>query len=167
MAFQLFEDIVLSDHSTPFDPVKIGILGCANIARQFIRDVRSSPLVRVDAVASRRGEVARAFASENGVARSFPSYDAMLADPMIDAIYLPLPNSMHAEWAIKTAHARKHVLCEKPLALNRREAESMLEAAQRNGTVLIEAYPYWFQPQMQALRELSASGAIGAVRGAR
>jgi predicted dehydrogenase len=154
----------MSTTSTTIAPLKIGILGCANIARKFIRDVRGSSLVHIGAVASRRAETARAFASENGIERMFSSYDAMLADPSIEAVYLPLPNSMHAEWAIKAANAGKHVLCEKPLALSRQEAESMFEAAERNGTVLLESYPYWFQPQMQALRELIASGAIGAVR---
>jgi len=154
----------MSPHSATISPVRIGILGCANIARQFIRDVRESPLIVVDAVASRREDIARSFASENGIPRSFASYDAMLADPTLDAVYLPLPNSLHAEWAIKAANAGKHVLCEKPLALNRQEAQSMFDAAERNGTVLIESYPYWFQPQMQALRELLASGAIGEVR---
>ncbi|WP_321886483.1 Gfo/Idh/MocA family protein [Paraburkholderia bannensis] len=154
----------MSTANTRADPVKFGILGCANIARQFIRDIKDSPVAVVDAVASRNGDNARSFAAETGVERSFASYERMLEDPGIEAIYLPLPNSMHAEWAIKAANAGKHVMCEKPLAVSRSEAEKMFEAADCNGTVLLEAYPYWFQPQIQVLRDLIAMGTIGTVR---
>jgi predicted dehydrogenase len=163
-ACHVYEFIEMSTPYTTVAPVRIGVLGCANIARQFIRDVRGRSVAIVDAVASRSGQTARTFAIENGVPRNFSTYEAMLEDPGIEAIYLPLPNSMHAEWAIKAANAGKHVLCEKPLAVTRQEAELMFEAANRNGTVLLEAYPYWFQPQMQTLRELVASGTIGEVR---
>lgn len=149
---------------TAFAPLNIGVLGCANIARQFIRDVRPSKLARVVCVASRSADNAQAFARENGVARSLGSYEALLADPGIDAIYLPLPNTMHAEWAIKAAAAGKHVLCEKPLALNRDQAQGMFEAATLHGVILLESYPWWFQPQTGALVELLAQGAIGPVR---
>ena len=80
--------------------LRLGILGAANIAKQFSRDVAPSPLVRIDAVASRSADNAAAFAVANGIARHHGSYEALLADPLIDAIYLPLPNSLHAEWAI-------------------------------------------------------------------
>lgn len=92
--------------STP--PLRIGILGCANIAKQFTRDVRESDRVRVDAVASRNADTAAAYAAANGIARHHGSYEALLADPAIDAIYIPLPNSLHAEWAIKAAALGKH-----------------------------------------------------------
>ena len=144
--------------------MSFGVLGCANIARQFIRDIRVSSDFKVAAVASRDTEKARNFATENDVDRSYGSYEALLADPQLEAIYLPLPNSMHAEWAVKAANAGKHILCEKPMALNRREAEQMFEAAHRNGVVLLESYPFWFQPQTGALIDLVKGGSIGAVR---
>ncbi len=145
-------------------PLTFGVLGCANIARQFIRDVRPSREVAVVAVASRDADKARRFADENGVAASHGSYEALLADPAVTAIYLPLPNSLHAEWAIKAAEAGKHILCEKPMALDRAEAERMFDAARQHRVMLLEAYPYWFQPQTGALVDLVQGGAIGTVR---
>ena len=144
--------------------LNIGVLGCANIARQFIRDVQPSGQVQITAVASRTAENAAAFAHANGVPRSHGSYEALLSDPQVDAIYLPLPNSLHAEWAIKAAGAGKHVLCEKPLALDRQEAQAMFAAASRNQVVLLEAYPYWFQPQTGAMLQLLRDGGIGSAR---
>ena len=149
---------------TPRSPLRIGILGCANIARQFSRDVAASPAVRVVAVASRKAETAAAFAAQQGIGRHHGSYEALLADADVDAIYLPLPNTMHAEWAIAAAAHGKHVLCEKPLALNEAEARSMFEAARLHGVMLLESYPYYFQPQTGRLVALLHSGAIGAVR---
>jgi predicted dehydrogenase len=145
-------------------PLRLGILGGANIARQFTRDVRPSESVRVVAVASRSDESAKAFAEANGIETSFGTYDAMLASPDIDAVYIPLPNSLHAQWAIKAANHGKHVLCEKPLALGREEAERMFDAAERNNIVLLEAFPYYFQPQTTAMMTLLGEGAIGDVR---
>ncbi len=116
------------------------------------------------AVASRKAETARAFAADTGVARAIESYEAMLADDGIDAVYIPLPNSLHAEWAIKAARAGKHVLCEKPLALNRAEAQAMFEAAAQARVVLLEAYPFWFQPQTAAMLDVIRRGEIGELR---
>ena len=145
-------------------PLRIGILGGANIARQFNRDVAASAAVRIAAVASRKAESATAFAAANGIPRHHGSYEALLADPGIDAIYLPLPNSLHAEWAIKAAAAGKHVLCEKPLALNLAEAQAMFDAAKAHRVILLESYPYYFQPATGRLVALLREGAIGAVR---
>lgn len=145
-------------------PLNLGILGCANIARQFIRDVQASHLVRIVAVASRSAENAAAFARENGVGRSVGSYEALLADAGIDAVYIPLPNSLHAEWTIRSLVAGKHVLCEKPLAVNLEEASAMVAAARRQGLVLMECIPYLFQPQTAALTTLLTENAIGEVR---
>jgi predicted dehydrogenase len=142
----------------------IGIVGAANIARQFAAALRDNPHVRVDAVASRSTGTARAFADACGIPRNFGSYEALLADPAIEAVYIPLPNHLHAEWSIKAANAGKHVLCEKPLCLTRAQAEAMFAAARANGVVLLEAYPYKFQPQTERLVELLQSGAIGDVR---
>lgn len=146
-------------------PLRIGILGAANIARQFTAAVRTCPQVQVVAVASRSAQTAAAFAADCGIARHHGSYESLLADPGIDAIYLPLPNSLHAQWAIAAARAGKHVLSEKPLALGRQEVRAMFEAARHSGTMLLEAYPYWFQPQTRDLLGLLHGGAIGQVRG--
>lgn len=144
--------------------LRLGILGCAHIARAFARDVASSPALRIVAVASREAAKAAAFATEFGIPRHHGSYDALLADPEVDAVYIPLPNSLHAPWAVRAAAAGKHVLCEKPLALGRAEALSMFDAASRHGVLLLEAYPYWFQPQTGDLLALLNGGAIGQVR---
>jgi predicted dehydrogenase len=144
--------------------LRMGILGCANIAKQFIRDVSPTQAVTIDAVASRNIDTAVAFAKANGVARHHGSYEALLADADVDIIYIPLPNSMHAEWAVKAAESGKHVLCEKPLALNLGEARAMFDAAERNNVMLLEAYPYYFQPQTGAMLTLLREGAIGDVR---
>ena len=149
---------------TATPPLRIGILACANIARAFTRDVAPSPAVRVVAVASRQQATADAFAQAQGIQRALGSYEALLADAEVDAVYIPLPNSLHAEWAIAAAAQGKHVLCEKPLALGHAQAAAMFSAARQHGVMLLEAYPYWFQPQTGALLALLQSGAIGTPR---
>ena len=143
--------------------LRIGILGCANIARQFARDVSGCPDANVVAVASRSADTAEAFARAHGIGRSYGSYEPLLLDPAVDVIYLPLPNSLHAEWAIKAAEAGKHVLCEKPLALGLAQAQMMFSAARQNGVMLLEAFPYYFQPQTGAMLELVRGGQIGRI----
>jgi predicted dehydrogenase len=145
-------------------PLRYGILGAANIARQFTKGLAGSELATVAAVASRGADKAQAFAAELGIARAHGSYEALLADPDIDAIYIPLPNHLHREWAIKAAAAGKHVLCEKPLAMGRAEALEMFAAARAHGVHLAEAYPYMSQPQTLRVRELLAEGAVGRVQ---
>jgi predicted dehydrogenase len=145
-------------------PLRIGILGCANIARLFTRDVAASPAVRVVAVASRDAAKAEAFARDFSIPRAHAGYEALLADGDVDAVYVPLPNSLHAEWAIRCAESGRHVLCEKPLAVGAAEAQAMFDAARRNAVMLLEAYPYWFQPQTGDLVALLAKGAIGELR---
>jgi predicted dehydrogenase len=145
-------------------PLRIGILGCANIARLFARDVSPSRRVRLAAVASRDAAKAQAFAAEFRIARAHASYEALLDDDAIDAIYVPLPNSLHAEWATRALERGRHVLCEKPLALNASEARAMFDTARRHGVLLLEAYPWWFQPQTATLLQLLHGGAIGSVR---
>ncbi|MEN9587185.1 MAG: hypothetical protein RIT15_760, partial [Pseudomonadota bacterium] len=124
--------------------LRIGILGAANIAKQFTDAVRDSRHVAVVAVASRDAVKANQFAASHKVATVHASYEALLADKNVECIYIPLPNSMHCEWAVKAANAGKHVLCEKPLALNLAEAEAMFAAARKNGVMLLEAFPYYF-----------------------
>jgi hypothetical protein len=149
---------------TDFTPVRYGILGAANIARQFTRGLAGAPEAVVAAVASRGADKAQAFAAELGIPRFHASYEALLADPEIDAIYIPLPNDLHAEWAIRAAEAGKHVLCEKPLAMSGAEATSMYDAGRRCNVLIAEAYPYMSQPQTLKLRALIAEGAVGRVQ---
>jgi xylose dehydrogenase (NAD/NADP) len=144
--------------------LRFGILGAANIARAFAVAVADSDRVKVVAVASRDLKKARTFAQEFGIERAHGSYEAMLRDPDIDAVYIPLPNTQHAEWAIRSAEAGKHILCEKPIAVTAADARAMFDAAHKHGVHLAEAYPYRSQPQTLKTRELLASGAIGRVQ---
>lgn len=145
-------------------PFRIGVLGAANIARAFIAGCADSKIVRVDAVASRDADKARAFADETGLPRWHGSYEALLADPEIDAVYVPLPNGLHADWSIRAVEAGKPVLCEKPLAVTAQEARAMFAAAARSGVALREGYPYLPQQQMRLMRRWIADGAIGKTR---
>ena len=149
---------------TAFAPLRYGVLGAANIARSFTRGVAGSALASVVAVASRDGVKAAAFATECGIPRSHGSYEGLLADPEIEAVYIPLPNDLHATWAIRAAAAGKHVLCEKPLAITGEQARAMFAAARAHGVCLAEAYAYMSQPQTLRLRELLAAGVVGRVQ---
>ncbi len=144
--------------------LRMGILGAARIARLFTDSVRPSRKIVIASLAARDVARARAFATELRIPRVHTSYEALLADPEIDAVYNPLPNTLHAEWSIRAVDAGKHVLCEKPLAMTSQEADAMFAAARRNGRYLVEGYPYRAQPQTIELRKLLASGAIGTVQ---
>lgn len=144
--------------------LRLGILGCANIARAFARDLAGHPQIQIAAVASRDLAKAQAFAQDFGIARAHGSYEALLADADIDAIYNPLPNTLHAPWSVQAAQAGKHVLCEKPMAMTAAEVTAMFDAAQANQVVLIEAFPYLFQPQTTALLQCVRDGSIGELR---
>ena len=144
--------------------LRIGILSTANIARHFIAGCAGSSKVAIAAVASRNLASAETFAAKNSVPRISGSYEALLADPDIEAIYNPLPNSLHAEWSIRALEAGKHVLCEKPIAVTAAEARAMFAAAERSGRLLFEAFPYRSQPQTHALAALIAAGDIGQPR---
>jgi len=145
--------------------LKWGVLGTANIGRAaVIPAIQHSSNGQVVAVASRSEEKARVFATELGIPRAYGSYQALLAADDIDAVYIPLPNSLHREWTIKAAEAGKHVLCEKPLALNAAECVDMDVAARRNGVKLMEAFMYRFHPQTEQVLQLIQQGAIGTVR---
>ncbi len=145
-------------------PLRIGILGAARIARKFTEGVRGSDKVIVNAVASRDRNRAAEFAQSLDIPAVFDSYDALLASDAVDAIYNPLPNSLHGPWSIRAMNAGKHVLCEKPLAATRAEAVEMFAASTRNGVRLAEAFPYRSQPQTLKLQELVADGAIGTLQ---
>jgi predicted dehydrogenase len=145
----------------PAPGVRIGILGAANIARSFIAGVAASDTVKVTAVASRDGAKSRLFAQDTGVPRAYGSYEELLADAAIDAIYIPLPNSLHAEWSMRAVQAGKHVLCEKPLAATASEARVMFAAARERRVTLVEGFPYRAQPHTIKLQQLVATGVIG------
>lgn len=148
--------------------LKWGIMGCANIAqRAVIPGLHLSGLNEAAAIASRDGDKAKRTAEELNIGTAYDSYEALLADPSIDVIYIPLPNHLHKEWAIRAAEAGKHILCEKPLALNAHEAAEMAEAADKAGVLLSEAFMYRYHPRYAQIRDLIASGAIGEIRGIR
>jgi D-xylose 1-dehydrogenase (NADP+, D-xylono-1,5-lactone-forming) len=147
------------------DPVLCwGLLGTARINRRLIPPLRVSVGNRLVAVASREAAKAAAYAREWGIERAHGSYEALVSDPGIDVVYIPLPNHLHAEWAIRAARAGKHVLCEKPLALTVAEVDAMEGAARESGVVLAEALMYRHHPQTLKVKQLVDDGAIGAVR---
>ncbi|HEX2626009.1 MAG TPA: Gfo/Idh/MocA family oxidoreductase [Candidatus Limnocylindrales bacterium] len=152
----------------PDRKLRWGVLSTADIGRRkWIPGVRRAPEQRgeVVAIASRDAGVARQVADELDIPRAHGSYEALLADPEVDAVYIPLPNHLHLEWTIAAARAGKHVLCEKPLALTSADAERMVAAADGAGVRLMEAFMYRLHPSWRAVRELVASGRIGRLQG--
>src|SRR5437588_3784888 len=142
--------------------LRIGIMGTARIARTlFIPGVRASELGEVRAVASRGAQRAQAMGSELEIPRAHASYEALLDDPEVDAVYIPLPNSLHPEWTIAAARAGKHVLCEKPVASRAEDAQRMARACRDAGVILMEAFMWRHHPQHARVRELLNDGAIG------
>jgi xylose dehydrogenase (NAD/NADP) len=141
-----------------------GILGAARITRSLVPAFHDAAGQSLVAVASRSTEKARAFADQWSVPRTFEGYDALLADPDIDAVYIPLPNHLHAEWTIRAAEAGKHVLCEKPLAMTASEVDAVREAARRTGVHVAEAFMYRHHPQTLLVKQLVEAGAIGQLR---
>jgi predicted dehydrogenase len=142
-----------------------GVLSTATIARtKVIPGIRKAEHCEIVAIASRDVALAERAATDLSIPNPHGSYDALLADPDVDAVYIPLPNHLHATWAIAAAEAGKHVLCEKPLATTARDAERMIEAAERGGVQLMEAFMYRLHPSWVAVRELVASGRIGKLR---
>ncbi|HEY1922016.1 MAG TPA: Gfo/Idh/MocA family oxidoreductase [Tepidisphaeraceae bacterium] len=141
-----------------------GIIGTGNIASQFARGVATSHRGSVTAVGSRQKKSAEEFARNHTIPRAFGTYESLIADPEIDAIYNSLPNAFHADWTIRALKAGKHVLCEKPLAMNAAEAEEMFDVSRKTGRILIEAFMYRSHPQTLALVETVKSGAIGPLR---
>jgi D-xylose 1-dehydrogenase (NADP+, D-xylono-1,5-lactone-forming) len=141
-----------------------GILSTARINDKFIVGCAQSDAVTINAVASRNGERARSYADEHGIERAHDSYDALLADPEIEAVYISLPNSMHIEWTVRALEAGKHVLCEKPLSRRATEVERAFDVAEREGRLLTEGFMFRHHPQTLRLGELVAAGAVGRVR---
>jgi D-xylose 1-dehydrogenase (NADP+, D-xylono-1,5-lactone-forming) len=146
------------------DAVKWGIVSTADINRKLIPGAHASPKVDLVAVASREQTRADEYARQWQIPRAYGSYDALLADPEIEAVYISLPNTLHCEWSIKALEAGKHVLCEKPLSRRAEEVEAAFDAADRAGRLLMEAFMYRHNPQTKRVQELVAGGAIGELR---
>jgi D-xylose 1-dehydrogenase (NADP+, D-xylono-1,5-lactone-forming) len=144
--------------------IRFGILSTARINRLVLAGARESDRVEVAAVASRDLARAEAYAREWGIERAYGSYEELLADPDLDAVYNPLPNSLHVEWSIRALEAGKHVLCEKPLSRRPEDVERAFDVADRTGRLLTEAFMYRHNPQSARLKELVAGGAIGELR---
>ena len=142
-------------------PLRWGILSTANITDKLLDSGTDQEFV---AVGSRDGARAEAYAREKGIARAHGSYEALLADPDVDAIYNPLPNSLHVEWSIRALEAGKHVLCEKPLTRHPEDVDRAFDVAEREGRVLAEAFMWRHHPQVARARELLDGGAIGDLR---
>jgi len=140
-----------------------GLLSTARINRAVIPPIRNSKRSQLLAVASRDQKSAVEFAQTWQIPRAHSSYEDILADPEIDVIYNPLPNSMHAEWSVKAVHAGKHVLCEKPLANSLAEVDAMRAAAKQTGKIITEAFMYRHHPQTLQVKELIDSGIIGKI----
>lgn len=146
-------------------PLAIGVLGAARITPMaLIRPAREIPDAAVVAVAARDPAKARAFAAKHKIPRVHATYNELLADADIDAIYNPLPNSLHCEWTIKALEAGKHVLCEKPMAANAREALLMAETAENRNLVLVEAFHYRYHPLAARMKEIIDTGQLGTIR---
>jgi predicted dehydrogenase len=146
-------------------PLRIGVLGAARITPMaLLRPARHVPEVTVVAVAARDPQRARAFATRHAIPVVHDTYAELLADPEIDAIYNPLPNSLHCEWSIRALEAGKHVLCEKPLASNASEAERMVLAAAASGRLLVEAFHYRYHPLAARMKQILDCGELGRVQ---
>ena len=144
--------------------VRFGILSTAKINGSILAGARESDLVDVAAIGSRDLARAEDYAREHGIPRAHGSYEDLLADPELDAVYISLPNSLHVEWSIKALEAGKHVLCEKPLSRRPDDVERAFDTAERTGLLLTEAFMWRHNPQTARLRELVDDGAIGELR---
>jgi len=144
--------------------VKWGILSTAHINRLVIPRARASNKIDLIAVASREQQRADDYAREWGIERSYGSYEALLDDGDIEAVYISLPNTLHCEWSIRALEAGKHVLCEKPMSRHTGDVEAAFDAAERSGRILTEAFMYRHNPQTKRLVQLAETGAIGELR---
>src|SRR3954447_2607033 len=145
------------------DDLRFGVLGAARIAPPaLVRPAARVPGATVSAIAARDPQRARAFADKHGIATVHTSYDDLIADPDIDAVYNPLPNGLHAEWTLRALAAGKHVLCEKPFASNEDEARKVADAAEASGLVVMEAFHYRYHALAQKM--LEAVQSVGTIR---
>ncbi len=146
-------------------PVRWGVLSASWIARtRVIPAMQQSDLARVVAIAARDKSRAEEVAKDNGIERVHDSYEALLADKTVEAVYVPLPNPMHVEWSIKAMEAGKHVLCEKPVAMNAAEAAKLIPVRDRTGMIVEEGFPFVNHPQWTYIQDAIAGGEIGEVR---
>jgi predicted dehydrogenase len=146
------------------EPVRWGILSTADINRLVIPPAQASPEVELLGVASRDQARADAYAREWDIPRAYGSYEALLADDEIEAVYISLPNHLHREWSIRSLEAGKHVLCEKPFSRRPEDVEAAFDVAERAGKLLSEAFMWRHNPQAQQVAALVAEGAIGDLR---
>lgn len=146
------------------DNLRWALLSTANINQALIEPIRQGQRSELAAVASRDPETAQAYADEWSIPKAYGSYEALLADPEIDVIYNPLPNSLHAEWTIRAAEAGKHVLCEKPIVLSLEELDRVEAVARDNGVTIFEAFMYLHHPQTRTVQEMVRSGEMGPLR---
>jgi D-xylose 1-dehydrogenase (NADP+, D-xylono-1,5-lactone-forming) len=144
--------------------VRLGILSTAHINRLLIPGAHASDKIELIAVASREQSRADEYAHKWGIERAYGSYDALLDDPDVEAVYISLPNTLHVEWSIRAVEAGKHVICEKPLSRHPEDVEQAFDAAERAGRLLTEAFMYRHNPQTSRLVELVRDGAIGELR---
>ncbi|EEG73723.1 Gfo/Idh/MocA family protein [[Clostridium] hylemonae] len=145
--------------------VNWGVLGCAGIARiRMIPGLLQADNARLYAVVSRGSAKAKEFQRLFGAEKAYDSYEKLLEDDQVEAVYIPLPNSMHFEWVEKAARAGKHILCEKPIAMNEEEAKRMFEICRENGVLLMEAFAYRHSPLVNKVKELIEEGAVGKVK---
>jgi len=145
--------------------LRIGVLGAARIVpTALVKPAGHVPEVTVAAIAARDPQRARAFAAKHGIATVHGTYEQLLADPSIDAVYNPLPNALHAPWTLKALAAGKHVLCEKPLTCNAAQAREVAAAAVASGLVVMEAFHYRYHPLAARMREICDSGELGAIQ---
>jgi D-xylose 1-dehydrogenase (NADP+, D-xylono-1,5-lactone-forming) len=144
--------------------VRWGFLSTANINDKLLAGAAESDRVEVIAVASRDAARAEAYARERGIERAYGSYEELLNDPDVEAVYTSLPNSLHVEWSIRALEAGKHVLCEKPLSRRAEDVERAFYVAEQSGRLLMEAFMYRHNPQTARLEELVDGGAIGRLR---
>lgn len=144
--------------------IRLGLLSTAHINRLVIPAARASEKVELVAVASRDEQRAQEYAARWGIERAYGSYEALLGDPDVDAVYISLPNHLHCEWSIRAVEAGKHVLCEKPLSRRADDVERVFDAAERAGRLVSEAFMYRHHPQTARLAGLVREGAIGDLR---
>lgn len=143
--------------------IRWGILATGNIAGAFARGLKSSRTGSLHAVSSRALDSAEAFAKEHGAAKAYPSHSELLADPEVDAVYIATPHPFHVDLAVEAAQAGKHILCEKPLAMNMEEIDRIIAAAKQAGVTLVEAYMYRCHPQTEKAVELIREGTLGQI----
>ena len=143
--------------------MRVGLLSTADINDQILNGAAASPKVEIVAVGSRDQGRADAYAREHGLARAHGSYEALLADPEVDAVYISLPNGMHHEWTMRALESGKHVLCEKPYSRRPAEVEEAFDAADAAGLVLMEAFMYRHHPQTHEIERLVRAGRLGAI----